>query len=73
MVSRGRHQKKEVADVLQDAEEVGLTVVELHAGHRWGEVICEKCDSTREVWSTPRNPSTHAKQLKRFITRHTHL
>jgi hypothetical protein len=72
MVSRGRHQKKEVADVLHEAEKAGLRVVELHAGHRWGEVICAACGSTREVWSTPRNPSVHAKQLKRFIVRHTH-
>jgi hypothetical protein len=51
---------------------VGLTVVELHSGHRWGEVICEICESKREVWSTPRNPSVHAKQLQRFIAHHTH-
>ncbi len=72
MVSRGRHQKKEVADALGDAEAVGLVVVELHAGHRWGEVICESCQSARDVWSTPRNPGPHAKQLKRFIAKHTH-
>lgn len=72
MVSRGRHQKKEVADVLSDAEQAGLVVVELHSGHRWGEVRCESCQSSREVWSTPRNPGIHAKQLKRFVVRHTH-
>jgi hypothetical protein len=72
MVSRGRHQKKEVADALCAAEPAGLSVVELHSGHRWGEVTCEECESTREVWSTPRNPGVHAKQLKRFIARHTH-
>jgi hypothetical protein len=72
MPSGRRHQKKEVADVLSDAERAGLTVVELHRSHRWGEVRCEPCESTRDVWSTPRNPGVHAKQLKRFIERHTH-
>jgi len=72
MVSPGRHQHKEVADALGDAKAVGLTVVTLHSNHRWGEVICEPCQSARDVWSTPRNPGTHAKQLKRFIAEHTH-
>jgi hypothetical protein len=72
MVSRGRHQKKEVADVLAGAEQAGLRVVELHNGHRWGQVRCEACESTRFISSTPRNPSVHAKQLKRFIAQHTH-
>jgi len=72
VVSHGRHQKKEVADVLQEAEKLGLEVVEIHSGHRWGEVMCARCESSREVWSTPRNPGTHAKQLKRFILRHAH-
>ena len=72
MISKGRHQKKEVADALADAERVGLTVVERHAGHRWGEVSCGRCDSSRAVWSTPRNLSVHAKQIQRFVARHTH-
>ena len=72
MVSRGRHQKKEVADVLSDAGRAGLTVVELHSGHRWGEVRCDACGSVRDISSTPRNASVHAKQLKRFVARHTH-
>lgn len=72
MVSRGRHQKKEIADVLEEAEPSGFRVVEWHSGHRWGSVICEECESSRYVSSTPRNPSVHAKQLKRFIAIHKH-
>lgn len=72
MISRGRHQKKEVADVLNDAEQAGLTIVVSHSGHRWGELRCDACDSSREIWSTPRNPSVHAKQLQRFVARHLH-
>jgi hypothetical protein len=72
MVSRGRHQKKEVAEALFDAERAGLIVVELHSGHRWGEVRCDVCGSARDVSSTPRNQGVHAKQLKRFVARHIH-
>jgi hypothetical protein len=72
MVSRGRHPKKEVADALEQAEDAGLLVEEIHRGHRWGNVTCERCHASRTVWSTPRNTGNHAKQIDRFTTRHRH-
>jgi hypothetical protein len=72
MVSQGRHQKKEVADALRRAEEVGLSIEYVRRNHRWAEVRCESCDSSRDVWSTPRDPGTHAKQIDRFTSNHRH-
>jgi hypothetical protein len=72
MVSRGRHQKKEVADALRRAAVAGLSNDELHQGHRWGVVRCNRCMATRSISSTPRNPGAHAKQIDRFAVIHTH-
>jgi hypothetical protein len=72
MVSSGRHPKKEIADALKRAEAAGLVILEIHRGHRWGEVRCEPCDAGRAVYSTPRDPATHAKQIDRFTAQHTH-
>lgn len=72
MISRGRHQRNEVADALRRAEAAGLAVKSIHRGHCWGEVICMRCQASFAIWSTPRNPGTHAKQIDRFKQRHTH-
>jgi hypothetical protein len=34
-------------------------------------VKCEPCKASRDVWASPRNPGTHAKQIDRFVTEHT--
>jgi hypothetical protein len=72
MVSAGRHQRKEIADALKRARAAGLDVNEIHRGHRWGEVICATCPASRDVYSTPRSPGAHAKQIDRFTQDHTH-
>jgi hypothetical protein len=77
VVSAGRHPKKEIADALRRAEQAGLKIHEIHRGHRWGEVTCERCraegaDASRDVWSTPRNAGNHAKQIDRFTRSHLH-
>ncbi len=71
MISRGRHPKKEVADALQRANAAGLLVIPIHRAHRWGEMKCEPCKASWGVWTSPRNPGTHAKQIDRFVTEHT--
>lgn len=70
MISSGRHPKKEIADALRQAEDVGLTVHRIHRGHRWGELECDECGSAFAIWSTPRNAGTHAKQISRFTDAH---
>ncbi|MFB6391633.1 hypothetical protein [Polymorphospora lycopeni] len=72
MISSGRHPKKEIADALRRADGAGLLVKQIHRGHRWGEVICTYCQARRSVWTTPRDPGTHAKQIDRFALDHRH-
>ncbi len=66
---RDGHPKKEIAEALRRARQAGLIIVEIHRGHSWGEVRC-LCGLSFAVWSTPRNPGTHAKQLARFVALH---
>jgi hypothetical protein len=72
VVRVGRHPKKEIAEAIKRAEDAGLVVREIHRGHRWGEVRCEPCGAQRAVYSTPRDPGTHAKPIDRFAAQHTH-
>ena len=66
---RGGHPKKEAAEALWNARRAGLAVEEIHRGHRWGEIRCA-CGLSFAIWSTPRNPGTHAKQIARFVALH---
>lgn len=66
----GRHPKKEIAEVLRNVPD-HLTVVQTAAGHRWGHVQCTYCATVISIWSTPRNPGNHAKDLARFLARHS--
>jgi len=70
MVTAGRHPKKEVAEALNRAKNAGLAVDEIHRGHRWGELRCPGCGDSQGIWSTPRDPGTHAKQIDRFAAGH---
>jgi hypothetical protein len=71
---RARHPKKEVEAALRDAEDAGFTVLTGRA--HWGILQCpgdqeDHCRS-RSISGTPRNPSTHARQIRRFVTRCPH-
>jgi hypothetical protein len=70
-----RHPKKEVEEALAYADESGWRVVESEGGGHYGRILCpersrEGC--SRSVWSTPRNPGAHARQLRRAIDRCPH-
>jgi len=67
-VSRPRHSKKDVEKALREAEETGCIVEQTSAGHKWGRVITPD-GRAMSIWSTPRNPENHAKQIRRFIAR----
>jgi len=75
-MARSRHPKKDVENALHDAESAGWTVAPTQSGHRWGVMRCGAAGDTSEcrasIWSTPRNPGDHAKQLRRFIARCPH-
>lgn len=75
MPERRRHPRKDVEDVLAEAEQADWRVIPTGAGHRWGVLRCP--EATREgcqasIWSTPRNAGNHARQLRRVVHRCPH-
>jgi hypothetical protein len=73
-VARPSHPNKEIGAAVAYAEERGWVWTKVK-GHAWGKLYCAHHD--REgcklfVWSMPRNPQNHAKQLRRDIDRCPH-
>ena len=73
-MSRSLHPKKEIEAALKLAEVQGWRV-EVGGGHAWGKVYCPYNDDEcrcgefciTSVWSTPRNPVSHARALRRVV------
>ena len=73
-MARSRHGSKAIEAALSYAEEHGWRV-EKASGHAWGRLYCPWNDSDCRcgefcivsVWSTPRNPEGHARQIRRVI------
>ena len=59
---------------IQHAEQAGWTVEQVR-GHPWGRMKCprnnENCRCGEfciaSIWSTPRNPTNHARQIRRIV------
>ncbi len=73
-MTRPRHPKPEIEKAIQYAEELGWKA-ELSNGHAWGRLFCPQ--STRDgcivsIWSTPRSPENHARQLRKVVDRCPH-
>jgi hypothetical protein len=73
-MARPRHPKKEVEEALAYAESRGWRV-EVGGSHAWGRIYCPYDDSEcrcgefciASIWSTPRNPGNHARQIRRLV------
>ncbi|MGE8469417.1 hypothetical protein D3C81_685540 [compost metagenome] len=73
-MSRPSHAKKEVEQALRHAELQGWRIV-VGGGHCWGKLYCPLNDTDcrcgefciTSVWSTPKNPSNFARQLRRVV------
>jgi hypothetical protein len=68
-MGRSRHPNKHIERAIRYAESIGWRV-EMSSGHAWGHLLCPK--STREgciigVYSTPKCPETHARQITREV------
>lgn len=71
---RPRHPNKHIEAVVRLAEWRGWRV-EMATGHAWGRLYCPS--RTRggckvSVYSTPKNPETHARQIKKAVARCDH-
>jgi hypothetical protein len=75
MAKRPTCPNKEIEAVVAYSEQLGWSWVKVKKGHAWAKLLCAHHD--REgcmifVWSTPRSPENHAKQLRREIDRCPH-
>ncbi|HEX8744039.1 MAG TPA: restriction endonuclease [Thermoleophilaceae bacterium] len=66
---RSRHPKKEVEQALRRLEADGWHVTERRGGHAWGDAMSPDGEQRVHIWSTPRQPSHHARQLLRAALR----
>lgn len=69
MSVRKRHKQKELESVVAYAESLGWRVV-MGTGHAWAYLYCPRADRSGckvGVWSTPKNPENHARQIRRQV------
>jgi hypothetical protein len=72
-MTRWSHSKKQIRDALDEADAAGFDVEDTSdLGHSWGHTLCTVDKQRMQVWSTPKNADNHAKQIRRFISRHSH-
>ncbi|ADJ27355.1 hypothetical protein [Nitrosococcus watsonii] len=73
---RTRHSKQVIERALQHAESKGWRI-EVGGSHAWGKMYCPANDADcrcgefciTSIWSTPKNSSNHARQLRRVVDR----
>jgi hypothetical protein len=73
-MGRHSHSKKEIEAAISYAESKGWTV-KTAKGSIWGRIYCphHSRDGCRiSVWSTPRVPESHAKDIRRIVDRCNH-
>jgi hypothetical protein len=71
-----KHPHKDIRDAIKYALENGWALHESKSSsHSWGILRCPNNDPncrcgefcSQSIWCTPKNPSNHAKQIKRII------
>lgn len=69
-----RHPNKEIQAALNFAESEGWAVLKSPKGHCWGILRCPhgRGGCQKSVWSTPRDPESHAKAIRRFVEKCPH-
>ncbi|EIK46644.1 hypothetical protein O59_000665 [Cellvibrio sp. BR] len=74
MMPRRKHPHKTIEAALDYAEQHGWQV-EPGGSHAWGKIYCPFNDQQcrcgefciASIWSTPKNPENHAKQIRRVV------
>ena len=73
-----KHQDKDIQNALEYAEGMGWRIVPSGgSSHAWGKLLCPFNDSAcrcgefciSSIWSTPKNPTNHARQIRRIVNR----
>ncbi|HEU5244120.1 MAG TPA: hypothetical protein VFU33_06945 [Gaiellaceae bacterium] len=71
MARQQKHPNKDIEKALKAAENAGWTVTPKASGHNWGEMKCGSgCRAS--IWSTPKSPTNHAKQIARAVSKCPH-
>ncbi|RFF29562.1 hypothetical protein DZC52_12190 [Wenzhouxiangella sediminis] len=76
---RKSHPNKEIEHAIRHAESQGWRIELSKGGHCWGRMFCPYNDPEcrcgvfciASIWSTPRNPAGHAKQILRVVDKCT--
>lgn len=79
-MGRSRQPKKDVESALRYAEQHGWRIEE-GGGHAWGRMYCPRNDETcrcgefciTKIWSSPKNPGSHARRIRRVVDNCTAL
>jgi hypothetical protein len=74
MSRRPAHPRKEIEQAVRDAEALGWRWRK-GGGHAWARLLCPA--HTRDgcqisIWSTPRNPEAHARDIRRLVAKCRH-
>ncbi|KAI9134184.1 hypothetical protein [Acaryochloris sp. CCMEE 5410] len=70
-MARRSHPKPEIEAAPQYAEQ-NQWRIEVGGSHAWGKMYCPYNDKdcrcgTASIWSTPKNPGNHTKQIQRIV------
>jgi len=68
-MTRPKHPNKEIDSAIKYAEENGWHI-KLSNGYCWGRLLCvTNCANgcKMSIWSTPRVPENHARQIRRLV------
>ena len=73
-MTRSRHPNKEIEHALQYAQAHGWRIVP-GGSHAWGRIYCPDDDEgcrcgefcIASIWSTPKNPKSHARAIRRVV------
>jgi hypothetical protein len=74
-MGRPRHPNKHIEAAVRYAESRGWRVT-ISGGHAWGRIFCPlptRQGCKKSVWSTPRNPQAHARDIHRTVDDCPHL
>ncbi len=64
-----RHPNKHIRAAIEYAESQGWVLIP-GRGHAFGILRCPNgCRCAKSIWSTPRDPESHAKDVLRFVRR----